>query len=122
MSNSSKKPSYSYRPRTNPGMKIKSTKLPPVQMMNELSYLPEVPHRKFTGYRQGLLTKCFEMLSDAGGLEGTTKADFINTCMHDVEINTLLENTPIDRLDDMSGIPKLILTIYSKVIEYRYLQ
>ena len=79
----------------------------------------EMTGRKYTNYRKGLLINIYELLSEYGNLG--SKDTFIKSCMNDNDINDLLNNQFIDRLDMLNGVPKLLLTIYSKFISHKYL-
>ena len=78
-----------------------------------MDYVP-----RYTGYRFGILNACFNSISKLGGMENTTREHFVKDCMSDPEINDILGNGYFDRLDDMGGIPKLALTLYSKYIQH----
>ena len=88
---------------------------------------PELPpmmasQPRFTGYRTGLLNAVYNMLSGYGGMEGSTRDSFVKSCMDDPEINNILSNGYLDRLDEMGGLPKLALSLYSKYVQHRYIE
>ena len=89
--------------------------------MMDFSTMPSMgmPQQKYTNYRKGVLINVYQLLSNYGNLGD--KDNFIKECLGDNDINSLLNNEMVDKLDNLSGIPKLILTIYSKFISHKYL-
>ena len=75
--------------------------------------------RRYINYRKGLLINIYDLLSKYGNMGDKDK--FIKDCLNDDDINELLNNQMVERLDDMGGIPKLLLTIWSKYISHSYL-
>ena len=75
--------------------------------------------RKYTNYRRGLLINIYDLMSKYGAMPDRDK--FVKDCLNDSDINELLNNQMVERLDDVGGIPKLLLTIWSKYISHSYL-
>lgn len=77
-----------------------------------MDYRPPV----YTGYRIGMLRKVYEILARYGNMP--RQDEFIDDCMGCPEISQLLDNSVVQHLDSVGGLPKLVLSIYSKYIQH----
>jgi len=75
--------------------------------------------KKYVSYRKGLLLNIFQLISQYGNFGD--KDLFVKDCLNDPDINELLNNQVTDKLDEMNGPLKLLLTIYSKFISHKYI-
>ena len=73
-------------------------------------------NRKYVGYRIGVLRKVYELMAQYGKMPNQDR--FIEDCLNCPEISDLLNNSVVEKLDNVGGIPKLILSIYSKYIQH----
>lgn len=85
--------------------------MPMVNERESFNYQP-----KYTGYRLGLLRKAYEILARYGKLPN--EESFISDCLQDNEIMSLMDNSVVNHLDSVGGVPKLLLSIYSKYIQH----
>lgn len=77
---------------------------------------------KYIEYRNGLLTSASSLLASKTIDDETKKGHFVKNICNSKDIKTLLFETElIRRLDQMDGMPKVILTIISKYFESCYL-
>ena len=118
-----KKSSKSLAFRQPPPMPFMKTSRPhpiPIIRGDATDVGPEInTGKKYTSYRKGLLINIYQMISRYGNFGDQDK--FIKECLNDQDINELLNNQVVDNLDNLGGIPKLLLTIYSKFISHKYI-
>jgi hypothetical protein len=80
-----------------------------------MSFLPQT--ERYTGYRTGLLSQVYTALAKYGNLPQEQR--FVKECLSDPEICKLMDNTVINKLDEVGGISKLLLTVYSKYVSQK---
>ena len=83
----------------------------PAPMLPQFGASPQ-----YTGYRIGLLRKVYEVLARCGNIPN--QESFISDCLNDREIMSLMDNSVVNKLDEVGGVPKLLLTVYSKYIQH----
>lgn len=100
----------------------KTTRIKPVPIRNQnIEHEININNygKKYTSYRKGLLINVYEVISRYGNFGDKDK--FIKDCLNDNDINELLNNSIIDSIDGIGGMPKLLITIYSKYISHKYI-
>lgn len=108
------------KPKKEEKIKIKPVSAAALREINKMNHVePEV---KYTEYRSGLMRAVSEKIADQSLTHEEQRKKFIKLIGESKDLkNLMIDNMIVEKLDSITGIPKILLTVYAKWVESRFI-